>query len=190
MRTPAALAAVLLATTAKAQDLSQLLKAGPVVSVTVNQKGRFQAATAVIEVARPPAAVWAIATDFAQYTKFMPKVEESKVVRKGPNQLQVTMELDVPGPDPEYTYRYDLHPATFTMSGRWIGGDLKDSYVEWRIEPLGKAGSLLYYTTSSLHFSSILQALEDSQQTITVGVNVAAALAVVKAIKRRAEAKP
>ena len=37
--------------------------------------------------------------------------------------------------------------------------------------------------------SPVAQSLEDDQQTITVGVNVSAALAAVKAIKRRAEGK-
>ena len=54
---------------------------------------------------------------------------------------------------------------------------------------IGPTESLIYYTAASRNFSRLAQSLEDKQQTITVGVNVSAALAAVKALKSRAEGK-
>jgi hypothetical protein len=111
---------------------------------------------------------------------------KSDVASVGPNQFDVSYEIDVPGPNAEYTFRYDIDPATMQMRGKWVKGDIKGSFCEWKVSPHGQ-DTLVTYTTASRNFSSVAQALEDDQQTITVGVNVSAALAVVKAVKRRAE---
>ncbi len=184
-----AIAAALGPRAAFAQELLDLLQRGPVVLVETDAKGKFDKSTAVNLVKRPPAEVWKLVTDFARYKEYMPKVLKSDVVPVGPNQFDVSYEIDVPGPNAEYTFRYDVDPATLQMHGKWVKGDIKGSFCEWKLAPHGE-DTLVYYTTASRNFSSVAQALEDDQQTITVGVNVSAALAVVKAVKRRAEAMP
>jgi hypothetical protein len=47
--------------------------------------------------------------------------------------------------------------------------------------------TLIYYTIAIRGLPSLATALEDDQQTITVGVNVVTAISAVKAFKRRVE---
>ncbi len=60
----------------------------------------------------------------------------------------------------------------------------------WKCEPLPDGKTLLSERVQVKNFSSILQSVEDDQQTITVGVNVSSALAATKAIKKRVEQPP
>jgi ribosome-associated toxin RatA of RatAB toxin-antitoxin module len=170
-------------------ELNQLLARGPVVLVESTPAGRFDAATAIIAIARPAREVYGLASDFASHKTFVPKLVASTPTPRGPNQVDVRFEIAIPFPgrNERYTYRYQLDPDGLAMEGRWLAGDLRDSFARWRFVAQGERASLLHFTTATRNFSKILSAIEDEQQTVTVGVNVASALAVVKALKRRAE---
>ena len=186
---PLAALVALLPAAARAQDLMDLLAKGPVVLVQNNDQGRFDRATAVVEIAAPPAKVWEVVSNFSNYRYFMPKVLKSEQRLSGPefpNQLDVAYEIDVPLSNAKYTFHYQLDPDKLQIRGKWLKGDLEGSFCEWRLVPY-QGRTLAYYTTASRNFSSLAQRLEDSQQTITIGVNVSAALATVKAIKKRVE---
>ena len=172
-----------------AQDLKSLLKRGPVVLVETNSKGRFHSATAVISVKAGTDVLWKHVIAFAKYKDFMPNMEQSDVKQVSPTSFDVTYEIEVPGPNPDYTFRYVIQPENLIASGRWVKGDLKNSFCKWRLVSVSPTESLIYYTAASRNFSRLAQSLEDKQQTITVGVNVSAALAAVKAMKSRAEGK-
>ena len=75
-------------------------------------------------------------------------------------------------------FRYTIAPEGFSLKCRWKEGDLEGSFCSWRLVSLGPTETLIYYTTASRNFSSLAQSLEDDQQTITVGVNVSAALSM------------
>ncbi|MHB8419610.1 MAG: SRPBCC family protein [Myxococcales bacterium] len=174
---------------AAAQELMDLLAKGPVVLVENDAHGRFDRATAVVLVHAPAAKVWDVVSNFSNYRYFMPKVVKSEQRLSGPtfpNQLDVAYEIDVPISNAKYTFHYQLDPAQLAIHGKWLKGDLEGSFCDWKLVPHGDA-TLAYFTTASRNFSSLAQKLEDSQQTITIGVNVSAALATVKAIKKRVE---
>ena len=173
----------------QAQDLRALLERGPVVLVETKKNGKFHSATAVINTKTSIDATWKVITDFGGYKAFIPNLVESTPKRVQDNVIDVSYEVEVPGPNPEYTFRYTLKPEAYSMGCRWVSGDLKNSFCKWRLVSTSPTETLIYYTTASRNFSSLAQSLEDDQQTITVGVNVSAALAAVKAIKRRAEGK-
>ena len=175
---------------ARGQELMELLQRGPVVLVENNAQGKFHAATAVIHIRNAASAVWEVAIDFEHYSEFMPKLVVSSPKPVGPNLVEVSYEVEAPGFNPEYTFRYELDPKTLKVKARWVDGDLEGSFAGWHVVPMGDAESLFYYTAASRNFSSIATALDDELQTITVGINVTAALAVVKAIKHRVEGRP
>ncbi|HUB10172.1 MAG TPA: SRPBCC family protein [Myxococcales bacterium] len=170
-------------------ELEELLTRGPVVLVESTAAGKFDSATAIVGIARSAGEVWKVATDFASHKTFMPKLVASTPTPRGPTCIDVRFEIAIPFPgrNERYTFRYDLDPAAFTLRGRWLEGNLEDSFAIWRLVPRGDAACLLYFTTATRNFSKILSAIEDSQQTVTVGVNVSSALAVVKAVKQRVE---
>jgi ribosome-associated toxin RatA of RatAB toxin-antitoxin module len=171
---------------ARAQDLMELLADGPVMSVKHDAKGKFESATAVIDIKAPPAKVWEVVSNFSAYRYFMPKVEKSEQSVPAPNQADVIYEIDVPLSNAKYVIHYDLDPEKLIARGRWVKGDLEGTHSLWRLVPY-KDETLLYFTTATPKFNALAQRFEDSQQTITIGVNVVAALTTVKAIKKRTE---
>ena len=186
MRKLTLLSLLLLARAAAAQELMDLLQQGPVVLVELGKSGKFEKATAIIHIKKPPAEVWAVAEDIGRYKEFMPKLIKSDATKVEENQVDMDAEIDVPGVNTTYKFRYDLDPKKLSLHGQWQSGDIKGSYCDWRIVPF-KGESLLYYSNASKNFSSLAESLEDDQQTVTVGLNVSSALAVAKAVKKRVE---
>jgi ribosome-associated toxin RatA of RatAB toxin-antitoxin module len=174
---------------AAAPDMMELLGRGPLVLVESNAQGRFESATAIVLIERSAEEIWRVATDFASHKSFMPKLVVSTPKSLGPNRFEVKFEVDIPFPgrNERYTFRFDLEPEKLLIHGRWADGDLRDSFTEWRIVPQGPTRALLFLTNATRNFSKIVAAIEDAQQTVTVGVNVSSALAVVKAVKQRVE---
>lgn len=95
MRVQILICLMLLAVPARAQDLMKLLENGPVVLVTVNDKGRFKSAQAVIHVKAPRDAIWRVATDFVHYEDFMPKLLMSDASPVSANVQTITIGLNV-----------------------------------------------------------------------------------------------
>jgi hypothetical protein len=185
------LAFFLISSSALAQtDLKPLLDRGPVVLLEDNSAGKFGQATAIVYVNKPPEKVFAVICDQGKLKDFMPKVTTSDYVATAgkPNEFDVRMVLDVPGPDTDYTIHFVKDAAKLTAKGSWAKGDLKGSTWLWKVEKAADGNSIISHTLSIKNFSSALAAIEDDSQTMTVGVNVSSALAAVKAIKRRAEA--
>ncbi len=186
MRALGLVATLLMTTAARSQDLMELLASGPVAMIQSNGQGKFDRATAVIDIKGTPDEVWKSAVDFANYRYFMPKVVKSETTPLGANAFDVIFEVNVPLKNAKYTLRYTLKPAEKTIHGEWQKGDLKGTFCDWRLVP-SPGGTLVYYTTAVRGLSSLATAFEDDQQTLTVGVNTVTALAVVKAVKRRVE---
>lgn len=170
-------------------ELKPLLEKGPLVLVEETSSGKFAQATAITEISAPPERVFATITDTGKFTQFMPKVTTSEVTKTEgkPNEYDVHTVLDVPGPDTDYVTHWTADPQKLEVVGRWKSGDLKDSTWLWKMERTREGTTLLSYTVSIRNFSSLLQNIEDSSQTMTVGVNVSSALAAAKAIKKRSE---
>jgi ribosome-associated toxin RatA of RatAB toxin-antitoxin module len=181
------LLALLGAGPAAAQDLMSLLEGGPVVMVKQDAEGGFDRSTAVIHVRARPEVVWAVLADFERYVEFMPKLRSAEVVERGEASAVVAYEIETPGRNTRYTYRYEMLEPSWEIRARWVSGDLRGSFGNWRLV-LAPGGTLVYFTGATRNFSRVLAALEDDQQTITIGVNVASALAMVRAVRDRSEA--
>ena len=170
-------------------DANALLQKGPLVSVERGPDGKFLRCTALALVNAPPEKVWAAYTDFDHLKDFVPKVVASEVVKRTDTDIEVKLEIEVPGTNTVYVMRYTPHLETRTIEANWVSGDLKGSTWVLHLEPVGEGKTLINYSGASRHFSRILEGLEDDQQTISVGVNVGAALTTVTAMKKRAEGK-
>ncbi len=171
-----------------APDIMELLAKGPLVLVE-SKHGKFESATAIVVIERSAEDVWTVASDFGGHKDFIPKLVGSAPKSVGPNRVEVKFEVAIPFPgrNERYTFLFELDPAKLEIHGRWVEGSLRDSYTEWRIVPHGPKRSLLYQTTATRNFSKIVAAIEDAQQTVTIGLNVSTALAIVKAVKQRVE---
>jgi ribosome-associated toxin RatA of RatAB toxin-antitoxin module len=182
-------AILLLALATGATDANALLAKGPLVSVERGSDGKFSRCTALILINAPPEKVWATITDYEHLQDFVPKVVKSEVVQKNETTTDVKLEIDTPGANTKYVVRHTPHLDTKTLDITWVSGDLKGTAWTFHLEPTPEGGTLLSYSGSSRHFSRVLESLEDDQQTITIGVNVGAALTTVNAMKSRAEGK-
>jgi ribosome-associated toxin RatA of RatAB toxin-antitoxin module len=167
-------------------DMTPQLEKGPLVLVE-ETKGKFTQASSMVLVDAPPEQVWEIVKAQAKFKDFVPKVLESEMKPQGTDH-EVHFVIEVPGPDTDYAIRYTIDDAARSMSGAWAKGDLKGSRWVWKVEAAPGSKTLLTHSIALKNFSGIAQSLEDDNQTITVGVNVSAALAVTKAVKKRAEA--
>ena len=175
-----------MSTSAEAQDLMTLLRAGPVVSVEQSESGAFERCTAVVFIRAQPEQVWSVLVDFDRYTEFMPKLVGAEVRERSETSATVALELDTPVRNTRYVMAYELRRDSWEVRVRWVSGDLRDTFGDWRLVAT-RGGTLAYYTGATRNYSRMLQALEDDQQTITIGVNVSSAIAQVRAIKDRTE---
>ncbi|MHB8876688.1 MAG: SRPBCC family protein [Myxococcaceae bacterium] len=174
---------------AQSDTLAPLLSRGPLVLVEEDASGKFGQATGIVQIDAPPEKVWATLLAMEKFTEYVPKVTTSEVLRREGNEFDVRFVLDVPGPDTDYTIRYSKDDAKREIKGSWVKGDLKGSKWLWKVEAAPGGKSLLSQQLHLKNFSSILQSVEDDQQTITVGVTVSSALAAIKAVKRRCEGR-
>lgn len=166
--------------------LESLLAGGPVVSIESDPQGRFAAAVGFADVAAPVDRVWAVLTEFGAYHEFVPRVVES-AVNTSSGGLLVKFEIESPGPNTKYTVQYALDGVAHVAEGRQVSGDLKGSTWRWELSPLAPGRTRVRYTSRAKNFSSILNALEDEQQTVTAGLNVGAAITMLRALKKRCE---
>lgn len=184
------LTALLLAALAQAQDpLTPLLDRGPLVLVEHAKGGKFGQATGIVQVDAPVEKVWAALLDMDAWKKFMPKVETSEVSNKNEatGEFDVRFVIEVPGPDTDYTIRFTRNDKELTLTGRWLKGDLKSSRWFWKVQKGANGKTLLSQTLAVKNFSAILQNVEDEQQTMTMGVNVASSVAATTALKKHLE---
>lgn len=168
--------------------MESLLARGPLVLVESDSKGRFGAATGVISVDAPIERVWKVVTTFERYKEFIPKVVSCRMV-KGQNTSDPVLrwELDTPVINTIYSAHYHVEEALHTLTGDQVEGALRGSHFEVRLESAGPNRTLVYSKSQARNFSFFLEHLEDSLQSITVGVNVGGTVSWLRAIKKRSE---
>ena len=166
--------------------LETLLAHGPVVSIETETDGKFAAAIGLADVAAPIDRVWAVLTEFGAYHEFVPRVAQSAVTT-AEGGLLATFEIESPGPNTRYTVQYALDGLAHVAAGRQVAGDLKGSTWRWELFETAPGRTRVRYTSRARNFSSILNALEDDAQTVTAGLNVGAAITMLRALKKRCE---
>lgn len=170
-----------------ADELGDLLKAGPLVRIEQGDNQKFKRVLAMADIAAPADLVWEVLNTQEKYPEFMPRVKKLTVKDEAPNVRVVSYVLDTPFADTSYSLRWTSNPADRTVQVKHAGGDLKGSEYDWRVVSIGPEQTRIFYGGTTRNFSSMAQRLEDDQQTITVGVNVVGVVAAAKAIKARCE---
>lgn len=166
--------------------LDALLARGPAVSVESDGEGRFEAAVAYVDVEAGVDRVFRVLTDFGSYREFVPRVVGSEAA-PAEGGVRVRWEIDSPGMNTRYTVQYTLDLRAHAVDGRQVDGDLRGSRWRWELAELAPGRTRVRYLSKARNFSRVLDALEDEQQTVTAGLNVAAAVTLLRALKRRAE---
>jgi ribosome-associated toxin RatA of RatAB toxin-antitoxin module len=177
---------MLFATVAQADELSSFLSTGPAVRIETDANGKLKQSTCLADVNANVDTVWKVLTDFEQYRFFMPRIDKMKVTPEG-NDFLLELKIDTPLVATSYTNKATPDLATRTIKVQQVKGDLSGSRYLWKLTPIGDSRTRISYTGIIKNFSSVAEAMEDDQQTLTIGINVVSLMAQVKAVKSRAE---
>jgi uncharacterized membrane protein len=112
---------------------------------------------ASIDIAAPPAIVWAVIVDCSRAPKFVPNMESCRIVNRDPAgrwELRETVLNITLLPRIRSLSRNEFEPLR-RMTFRRAGGDVRIADGEWRLEPLarGKATRLHYNAVLALNYS-------------------------------------
>lgn len=180
------LAVLFFASAAQADELSSFLSTGPAVRIETDANGKLKQSTCLADVNANVDTVWKVLNDFEQYRFFMPRIDKMTVTREG-NDVLLEMKLDTPLVATSYTNKATPDLATRTIKVTQVKGDLSGSRYQWKLTPIGDSRTRISYTGVVKNFSSVAEAMDDDQQTLTIGINVVSLMAQVKAVKARAE---
>jgi hypothetical protein len=174
------------AVAARADDLGDLLRAGPLVRIESDASGKLKQSTCIADVDASIDLVWKVLTDYDQYRFFMPRVKSLDVAQDNGDAL-LSFKLDTPLVATSYTNRHHVDAATHTMTVKQEKGDLSGSRYQWHLVSLGDNKTRLYYSGLIKNYSSIAESFEDDQHTLSIGVNVVSLMATAQAVKLRSE---
>lgn len=126
------------------------LAAGAVlVEAMVDEAEGAARVSAVIDIAAPPEAVWAVMTDCDRAPKFVPDLVSCRILESDPNGAWDVREHIIDWawflPNVRNVFRSEYEPPRVLRFKR-VDGDMARSEGEWRLEPRnGRAGTRLFY---------------------------------------------
>ena len=173
------------------KPLVPLLEKGELSLVESYRSGRLRQVTVVSLVKAPPERVWRVLTDYQNYVKFMPNLDEIEITKRRGADVFIAYELEVPGPNMDYTLIHHHVPKTridITLADD--EGDIQTGAWRWELIPhKNGAQTILVYSlyTDVRESSWVLRQIMKSQPSLEHGLNVATGLVTVRAIKKRAE---
>ncbi len=186
-RTFALLSLLLLASPVWADDLSDMLKKGPMARVDVDRAGKFDAVVSVVDVDAPASRLWSILLDYKNYRFFMPRVQDVGVEVDDKGTTLVDWNIDTPLVRTKYKNAMTVDATNMVLKASTVVGDMASSRYEWRVIPLGDNRCRMIHSAWPRNMASIVDTLDDKQQTLTIGVAVSSVMATVRALKLRAE---
>jgi hypothetical protein len=80
-----------------------------------------------------------------------------------------------------------IDEKNMVLTARTIEGDMAGSHYEWRVVALSDKRCRMIHSAWPRNMASIVDTLDDKQQTLTVGVAVGSVLATVRGFSGRAE---
>lgn len=181
-------------TDAQLAGLLPLLEKGEVSLLRSKEDGRLAQVTVIGLVRADRQHIWTALTDYSHYEQFMPNLEEARITKRQGRDVVIHYELEVPGVNLEYTLRHRHHPTE--RIDIWLEdaeGDIQTGAWRWELKPLpDRRGCLLLYHlyTDVKESSWLLEQAMESQPAMEHGLNVATGLVTLRAVKKRAEAKP
>lgn len=152
LRTLPVLVVSLAGATAYADDTEARIAAGEVVVVSRNVPGcDLPEATVHAVIDAPPAAVWKIIDDCANYKKTMVRIIESKELSRNGNVTQCQVTVEMPMPISNLTSVAEAtsvqNGATYKRTWKLVRGDYKRNEGSWTISPYdaeGKRSRIVY----------------------------------------------
>jgi hypothetical protein len=122
------------------------------------------------------------------YARYMPRMVTSEVVKRNGDNTEIiaAFELDTAIHNTKYELKYSIDKKSHSIAISHYSGDLKGSQWHWEFQAQGEH-TIIICTGGSKNFSAFIKAIDDSTQTLTVGINIMSMLANVRYIKERSE---
>jgi ribosome-associated toxin RatA of RatAB toxin-antitoxin module len=173
------------------KPLVPLLEKGELSLVESYRSGRLRQVTVVALVKATPDRVWRVLTDYENYVDFMPNLDEIEITKRQGADVVIDYELEVPGPNMDYTLIHHHVPKTrIDVTLADDEGDIQTGAWRWELIPHQNGGQtiLVYSLYTDVRESSwVLRQVMKSQPSLEHGLNVATGLVTIRAIKKRAE---
>ena len=174
-------------TATAADDLTTMLEKGPMARVDVDKAGKFDAVVAVVDIDVPATRLWSVLLDYPNYRFFMPRVTDVGIGKDADGNTLVKWDIDTPLVRTRYDNAMVVDASRMFLVARTVSGDMLGSHYDWKVIPLGDKRCRLIHSSWPRNMASIVDTLDDKQQTLTIGVAVSSVMATVRALKERAE---
>ena len=169
-------------------NLDSMLGKGPLITINRDSNERFESITTYALVDAPLQYVWDTVLNIADYARYMPRMVTSEIVQRNRDNTEIiaAFELDTAIHNTKYELKYNIDNQSHTIAIDHHSGDLKGSQWHWEFQAQGE-DTIIICTGGSKNFSAFIKAIDDSTQTLTVGINIMSMLANIRYIKERSE---
>ena len=186
----ASLPFVVLAASARASELDDLLARGEVSLIESTADGGLQQVTTFSRIHAPVAGVWAKLIDFASYETWMPQVATSDEVERTEASVTVDWSIKVPGPNVNFRARYDLEPVAYKVTATGVSGSVAGGVWEWVLKDEGATTFVTRTTYASAVVDTwIVRQFDDEAHSLELGINAASPIIEVRGLKAAVEGK-
>lgn len=169
-------------------DFCQALEKGPLIAINRDNNNQFRSITTYALIYAPLRYVWDTILNIEDYSSYMPRVTKSKTIQTNEDDTEIIAEFEIKAfmRNTKYQLKYIIDNTKRTINVYHHSGDLEGSHWHWRFQSKG-SNTFIICTGASLNFSSFLRAIDDRNQTLTVGVNISSMLTNIRYIKERCE---
>ncbi len=173
-----------------ALDFKTLLSKGPVITIRKDNKNRFDDVRAFMIIKAPAETIMKELLNYKEYKKFMPKVYDVKVRETNRQGTIVTVDivLDTPVTKTKYRMKNFINYDSLTIDTFQVKGDLRGSHWHWKFYKQKNDRTMVEYIGKTKNFSVFLEAFDDKDKTISMGINISSVMATMESIKKRSEA--
>jgi len=165
-----------------------MLDKGPLITINRDAHDKFESITSYALVNAPLQYVWDTVLNIDDYARYMPRMVRSQIINKNEanTEMIVAFEVDTFMSNTKYQLKYMIDETRHTIDMYHHAGALHGSRWHWDFQPQG-GNTVIICTGASKNLSALIKAVDDSTQTLTIGVNITSMLANIRYIKERSE---
>jgi ribosome-associated toxin RatA of RatAB toxin-antitoxin module len=169
-------------------NLHHMLDKGPLITINRDAHDEFESITTYALVNAPVQYVWNVVLNIEDYARYMPRMIKSEVIQRNADNTEVIAAFEVRTfmNNTNYTLRYRIDDTSRTIAIDHHSGALKGSRWHWKFQAHGE-DTIIICTGGSKNLSVFIKAIDDSTQTLTIGINISSMLANISYIKERSE---
>jgi ribosome-associated toxin RatA of RatAB toxin-antitoxin module len=169
-------------------DLYHMLDTGPLITINRDSNDKFESITTYALVNAPLQYVWDTVLNIDDYARYMPRMVRSQILNKNEanTEMIAAFEIDTFMSNTKYQLKYMIDETRRTIDMYHYAGALKGSRWHWEFQTQG-GNTFIICTGASKSFSALIKAVDDSTQTLTIGINITSMLANIRYIKGRSE---